>query len=104
MQRRDDCRILPQFTPEKPREHRTREIIGRRPQTAGGDDATGSLQRLTHGVGDFVLIIGDRGAAGNWHADLAERTREEDRIGIDGRAQEKFVTDGDDLDGLRHGS
>ena len=102
MQRRDDGRILAQLAPEELRENRSREVVGGRAQSTGRDHATGPLQRLAHGVGDLVGIIAHGGTARDRDTDFAQRAREEHRVGVDRRAKQEFITDGDDLDGFSH--
>ena len=80
----------------------TREIIGRRTQTTGGNHAARALERLLHSIGDFIGIIGDCRTSCDRDADLAQRACEKDGVGVDGRAEQEFVTDGDDLDGVGH--
>ena len=102
MQRRDNRLIFMQLATEQFREHRSREVVGGGAKSTGGDHATGALERLSHGVGDFTGIVGDGGASRNRHADFAQCACQEDRVGVNSRAEQEFITDGDDLDGFVH--
>src|SRR6185369_6512651 len=75
-----------------------REVVGRRPQAAGHDDAVGSRERELERLADRLGVVRHRAVPGHDHARFLERAREEDEVRVERAAGEDLVADGDDLD------
>ena len=77
-------------------------IVGGRTEAAGRDHRAGAIKRLAYGRRDTGRIITDGRAARDGNAEAREFTPDVRGVGVDGEAEQKLVTDGDDFEGEGH--
>jgi hypothetical protein len=64
-----------------------RQVVGGRPEAAGGDHRAGAVEGVAHGRGDLVGAVAHRRATDDAHAQGRELAREVRAVGVDGVAR-----------------
>ena len=74
-----------------------REVVGRRPQPAGGDDDVGPLDRAAEDVDGRLQLVADGGMIEDADTQLAQSLAEPLRVGVEELSAGDFVANGENL-------
>src|SRR5712671_4193307 len=97
-QRTGDLLVQLHLAPENLCDRWLREIVAGRTKPTGGYDGAGSVERLAHRRRDPGGVVANGGPPNYFDSGLGEGARDVRGIGVDCKAEEELVTDGDQLD------
>ena len=91
-----------QLAPEDLRHGVAGQIVRRRPEPTGRDHRARAVQRFADRRDDRVHGVAHRGPSGDRNPLLRQLPRDECAVGVDGKAEQQLVADGDELDFVLH--